>query len=113
MDSRLVGRVLNNLINNALRHTPPGGEVEVRLSREGDSARVEVIDTGEGIPADDLPYIFDRFYRSEKSRSRSTGGAGLGLAIARGVVEAHGGIIEVESRRGQGAKFTFTLPDKR
>ena len=71
---------------------------------------MEGLDTGEGIRFEDLPYVFDRFYRGEKSRSRSTGGAGLGLAIARGIVEAHGGSIRVESEAGRGAKFVFTLP---
>ena len=71
---------------------------------------VEIADTGEGIAAEDLPRIFDRFYRGEKSRSRATGGAGLGLAIARGIVEAHGGRIGVESRPGAGSEYWFTLP---
>ena len=110
MDAPRVGRVLNNLLSNALRHTPPGGQVQVRASRESGWARVEVSDTGAGIPAEDMPYLFQRFYRGEKSRSRSTGGAGLGLAIARGIVEAHGGKIGVESSPGQGSRFFFTLP---
>jgi len=109
MDAERIGRALNNLVSNALRHTPRGGGVEVRAGRVGKSARVEVIDTGEGIGADDLPNIFERFYRGEKSRSRSTGGAGLGLAIARGIVEAHGGDIGVESGEG-GTRFFFTIP---
>jgi signal transduction histidine kinase len=71
---------------------------------------VEIRDTGEGIQAEDLPYVFERFYRGEKSRSRATGGAGLGLAIARGIVEAHGGQINVESQPGQGTCFSFILP---
>jgi signal transduction histidine kinase len=110
MDAQRIGRVLNNLVNNALRHTPPGGEVQVCAYREAHQVRVEVSDTGEGIAPEDLPLIFERFYRSEKSRSRSTGGAGLGLAIARGVVEAHGGQISVASTPGQGTVFTFRLP---
>ena len=109
MDAERIGRVLNNLVSNALRHTPSGGRVEVRAGRDGKSLRVEVMDTGEGISAEDQPNIFDRFYRGEKSRSRSTGGAGLGLAIARGIVEAHGGSIGVESD-GHGARFFFTIP---
>jgi signal transduction histidine kinase len=80
------------------------------LARPG-GARVEIQDTGEGIPDQDLPHVFDRFYRGEKSRSRATGGAGLGLAIAKGIVEAHGGTIGVESQPGQGTRFTFTLPE--
>jgi signal transduction histidine kinase len=110
MDVGKIGRVLANLVSNALRHTPPGGAVEVRAGAEGEDVRVEVRDSGEGIHPADLPHIFDQFYRGEKSRNRDTGGAGLGLAIARGIVEAHGGRIGVESAAGQGARFFFTLP---
>jgi signal transduction histidine kinase len=110
MDVPRVGRVLNNLIGNALRHTPPGGSVTVRALSVSSGVRVEVQDSGEGIPAEDLPNIFDRFYRGEKSRSRATGGAGLGLAIAKGIVEAHAGQVGVESDLGQGTCFYFTLP---
>jgi signal transduction histidine kinase len=110
MDTRRIGQALANLVSNALRHTPAGGRVQVRASKSTDRVLVEVQDTGEGIRADDLPFIFQQFYRGEKSRSRATGGAGLGLAIARGIVEAHGGHIGVESAAEQGAKFFFTLP---
>ncbi|RPI27506.1 MAG: sensor histidine kinase [Chloroflexota bacterium] len=110
MDSQRVGRVLDNLVANALRHTPPGGKVQVLVSRQGDVAQVDVSDSGPGIAPADLPNVFERFYRGEKSRSRQTGGAGLGLAIARGIVEAHGGQISVESTPGQGANFCFILP---
>jgi signal transduction histidine kinase len=95
---------------NAIRPTPAGGEVLVRARREGSDLLVEVIDTGEGISPDDLPYVFDQFYRGEKSRSHATGGSGLGLAIAKRIIEAHGGVIGVESRPGAGARFWFTLP---
>jgi len=78
--------------------------------RLGDAVEVRVSDTGEGIPAKDLPHIFERFYRGEKSRSRASGGTGLGLAIARGIVEAHHGSIRAESTPGQGTTFIFTLP---
>ena len=122
MDAGRVGRVLSNLVGNALRHTPAGGRVEIRAWREpgvsgpmegslgGSCLRVVVADTGEGIRPEDLPYVFDRFYRGEKSRSRETGGAGLGLAIARGIVEAHGGQITAESAPGQGTRMEFTIP---
>lgn len=110
MDTQRVGRVLNNLIGNALRHTPAGGCVEVRAQRTGAGVEVSVSDTGEGIRDADLPHIFEGFYRGEKSRSRSTGGAGLGLAISKGIVQAHGGEIKVESEAGQGSQFKFTLP---
>ena len=112
MDARLIGRVLNNLIGNAIRHTPSGGEVQVAAGHGPGGVRVIVADSGEGIALQDLPFVFDRFYRGEKSRSRTTGGAGLGLAIARGIVEAHGGEITVESKLGEGTTFTFVLPDK-
>jgi signal transduction histidine kinase len=110
MDVQRIGRVLNNLIANALRYTPAGGTVRVRAAPEGDGVAIEVCDTGEGIQPEDLPHVFERFYRGEKSRSRSTGGAGLGLAIARALVEAHGGRIGVESAPGRGACFRFNLP---
>jgi signal transduction histidine kinase len=110
MDAQLIGRVLSNLMGNALRHTPPGGSVQVQALNVAKGVRVEIIDTGEGIEAEDLPHVFERFYRGEKSRSRATGGAGLGLAIAKGIVEAHGGQIGVESAPGVGTRFFFTLP---
>jgi signal transduction histidine kinase len=84
--------------------------VTVRAVFVSSGVRAEVQDTGEGIPAEDLPHVFDRFYRGEKSRSRATGGAGLGLAIARGIIEAHAGQVGVESALGQGTCFYFTLP---
>lgn len=109
-----IARVLHNLVSNALRHTPEGGRVTITVLPEqqgpGEAVLVEVADTGEGIAPDDLPHVFDRFYRSEKSRSRVTGGAGLGLAIARGIVEAHGGRIWIASERGRGTQVRFTLP---
>ena len=109
MDTQRIGRVLNNLISNALRHTPAGGNVEVRARRVNGGVEVTVYDSGEGIRAGDLPNIFESFYRGEKSRSRATGGAGLGLAIARGIVRAHGGEIHVDSQPGN-TRFIFTLP---
>ncbi|MCC6501458.1 MAG: HAMP domain-containing protein [Anaerolineales bacterium] len=110
MDTQAIGRVLNNLIGNALRHTPANGRVSVWVRRASGRVEITVSDTGEGIQADDVPHIFERFYRGEKSRSRATGGAGLGLAIARGIVQAHGGDIRVESETGKGAQFTFYIP---
>ena len=109
MDTQRIGRVLNNLIGNALRHTPGEGRVEVRAVRTTSGVEVSVSDTGEGIRAEDIPHVFESFYRGEKSRSRATGGAGLGLAISRGIVQAHGGEIRVHSEKG-GSQFTFTLP---
>jgi two-component system OmpR family sensor kinase len=105
-------QVVLNLADNALRYTPPGGEVA--LSAACDRARgqveIRVQDTGTGIAPDDLPHIFDRFYRGDLSRARATGNTGLGLAIVRGIVEAHGGLIAVESTPGEGTCFTITLP---
>jgi two-component system sensor histidine kinase ResE len=110
MDAARIGRVLTNLTANALRFTPIGGRIHLAARRTAGGVEVEVADTGEGIRPEDLPYVFDRFYRGEKSRSRATGGAGLGLAIAHGIVEAHGGHIRVESEIGHGARFVFILP---
>lgn len=110
MDTQAIGRVLNNLIGNALRHTSNQGRVSVWVRRATHGVEVTVSDTGTGIRAEDLPHIFERFYRGEKSRNRGTGGAGLGLAIARGIVRAHGGEIKVESQIGKGTQFTFHIP---
>jgi len=110
IDAQHIERVLSNLVSNALRHTPPGGRVRVNAAATAQGARIEVCDSGEGIRPEDLPHLFEQFYRGEKSRNRATGGAGLGLAIAKGIVQAHGGHIGVASRPGQGACFFFTLP---
>lgn len=109
MDAGRIGRVLNNLMDNALRYTPAGGQVEILAEPTPEGVSIKVTDTGEGIPLEDQPHIFERFYRSEKSRSRATGGAGLGLAIAKGIIEAHGGRITVESVPGEFTRFAFTL----
>jgi signal transduction histidine kinase len=110
VDSHRISQVLHNLLNNALSHTPKGGAITVRARQRDNQVEVSVADTGEGIPSEDLPYIFERFYRVDKSRSRATGGSGLGLTIARRLVEVHGGRIEVQSELGKGSCFTFTLP---
>jgi two-component system sensor histidine kinase BaeS len=105
--------VVINLLHNALRHTQPGGRISIASHSDAREMTVEVADTGEGIASEDLPHIFDRFYRGEKSRARRTGGSGLGLAISRAsraIVEAHGGHIRAESTLGEGARFVFTLP---
>jgi two-component system, OmpR family, sensor histidine kinase BaeS len=103
-------QALGNLVSNALRHTPPGGTVTLAARDEGDQVVLRVADTGRGITADDLPYVFDRFWRAEKSRSRRTGGSGLGLAIVRQLLAAHGGTAEAASEPGAGAVFTLRLP---
>jgi len=110
MDYHRISQVLRNLVDNALSHTGEGGCVTVQTTRAGDWVQVSVSDTGEGIEPENLPYVFDRFYRVDKSRTRSTGGSGLGLTISKGLVEAHGGTMQVESRRGVGSRFFFTLP---
>src|SRR5689334_4777217 len=112
MDTQAIGRVLNNLISNALRHTPSQGRVSVWVRRGSSGVDVTVSDTGEGIRIQDVPHIFERFYRGDASRSRNRGGsgAGLGLAIARSIVQAHGGDIQVQSEPGKGTQFTFHLP---
>jgi signal transduction histidine kinase len=101
---------LLNLIDNAITHTPKGGIITVAAKKLDNWLEISVKDTGEGIPAKDLPNLFERFYRVDKSRARATGGAGLGLAIAKSLVEAHGGKIEAQSEEGKGSRFSFTLP---
>lgn len=110
LDPGQIQRVLVNLIGNALRHTPDGGSIWIRVMSQRTGISVEVADTGEGIAAEDVPHIFDRFYRGEPSRSRETGGTGLGLAISRAIVEAHGGHITADRNQPRGARFIFDLP---
>jgi signal transduction histidine kinase len=109
-----MGQVLGNLLDNALRHTPAGGTVTIRAVRgESNTAILRVDDTGEGIGPDHLPFIFDRFYRADTARDRERGGAGIGLSIARALVEAHGGTIGARSEGiGHGASVQITLPAK-
>jgi histidine kinase len=110
-DPDRIEQVLTNLLGNALHYTPEGGSVQVRAAYAGDTVQVSVRDTGIGIPPEHLAQIFDRFYRVDKSRSRLKGGSGIGLTIARHLVESHGGRIWAESEgEGQGSAFTFTLP---
>ena len=105
-----VRQLLLILIDNALTHTPPGGEVSVGVIRHNGRAHVRVTDTGEGIPSGDLPHIFDRFYRADKARTRESGGTGLGLAIAKWIVDAHKGEIGVKSAEGKGTEVHVSLP---
>lgn len=109
-DIALVERVLENLIENALRHTPEGGTVSLVLTPDGNSVTVQISDTGSGIPQEELPNIFDRFYQADKSRKDLRGGAGLGLAIAKRILNLHGSDIEVESVINSGSTFRFRLP---
>ncbi|WP_328535793.1 sensor histidine kinase [Streptomyces sp. NBC_00344] len=103
-------QAVGNLVSNAVRHTPEGGLVALRAHGTGDEVVIEVADTGTGIPAGDLPHVFDRFWRAEKSRNRRTGGSGLGLAIVRKLAEAHGGTASAVSTEGKGSVFTLRLP---
>jgi signal transduction histidine kinase len=109
-DPDRLAQIFVNLIDNALRHTPDGGNVVVEIDAQGADAVLRVRDTGVGIPYRDLPHIFERFYVVERSRARGSGGAGLGLAIVRGIVDAHGGTIAAESMLGSGTTFTIRLP---
>lgn len=109
-DIGLIERVLTNLVDNALNHTPRHGEVVVHLAPAGEGVRVQVADTGLGIPPEELPHVFERFYRVDKARSRAAGGSGLGLAIARSILDQHEVPITVESAPGRGTTFTFVLP---
>lgn len=109
-DPDRTAQVLRNLLSNAVRYTPEGGRIILRLASEADRISVSVEDTGPGIPPEDLPHVFDRFYRVDRSRTRSTGGSGLGLAIVKQLVEAQGGRVWAESRLSRGSTFSFYLP---
>ena len=111
-DRTRIGQVMGNLLENAIRHTPSGGNVTVSAQVEQSRASVAVADGGEGIPREALGHVFERFYRVDPSRARTTGGAGLGLTIAEQLVEAHGGSIRAESKAGHGSRFIFDLPMK-
>jgi signal transduction histidine kinase len=109
-DRQRIGQVLRNLLSNAVTHTPAGGRIELRAEAQADGVRIEVSDTGCGIPPEHVPYVFERFYRADPSRARATGGAGIGLAVVRQLVEAHGAKVELSSVPGEGSVFSFTLP---
>jgi two-component system sensor histidine kinase BaeS len=109
-DTARLRQVLGNLVANALRYTGPGGEIALLAQSHDGGARFVVSDTGPGIDPQDLPHVFDRFYRSDAARVRAFGGSGLGLAIAQALVQAHGGTLSVESEPGQGARFVVDLP---
>ena len=110
IDQHRVSQILKNLVSNAIIHTPKHGQINISARKLDSQVEISVADTGEGISQEDLPYIFERFYRADKSRTRVTGGTGLGLTITKRLVEAHGGEIKVESEPGQGSKFYFTIP---
>ncbi len=113
VDEEKMQRTLSNLLDNAHKYTPAGGQIEICAKQELDRIKIEVSDNGEGIPSEHLPRIFERFYRVDKARSRQLGGTGLGLAIVKHIVLAHGGEISVESKVGAGTKFTIHLPKTR
>jgi two-component system, OmpR family, sensor histidine kinase BaeS len=109
-DRDKIAEVITNLLENAIEFTPDRGSIALRFTKDPDAAMLTVTDTGDGIPAADLPFIFERFYRADKSRARTTGGAGIGLAIVKQIVSSHGGTIEAASVLGHGSEFTVRLP---
>lgn len=111
VDIHRLGQVLDNLLRNALRHTPPGGTVVVSAERAGDEVLVTITDSGDGIPAEQLPHVFERFYRGDTARDRDHGGSGIGLTISRAIADAHGGSLTASSAGpGRGSVFTLRLP---
>jgi signal transduction histidine kinase len=110
VDPGRMQQVLHNLLENSMRYTPPGGSVRVRLSTSAAEARIEISDTGVGIPQADLPFVFERFFRSDRARRAYTGGSGLGLSIVRWIVEAHKGKVEIESEVDKGTTVAVRLP---
>lgn len=112
-DYHRLGQVLRNLLSNAIRYTPPHGNIRLSAHQVGETIEISIHDNGEGIAPEHLPFVFERFYRADHSRARTTGGAGLGLAIVKQLVEAQGGDVNVNSRLGQGTTFSFTLPATR
>ena len=111
-DPGKLAQVCYNIIENAIKYTPDGGKIAVSLHREGRDAVLEIADTGVGIPQEDLPHVFDRFYRVDKARSRETGGTGLGLSIVKQIVRLHAGSVTVQSEPGKGTTFIVQLPVK-
>lgn len=109
-DKDKISQVIVNLLSNALKYTPPGGTVEVSVQGDAQRAEIRVKDSGAGIAPEDLPHIFERFYRADKSRNRLTGGAGIGLTITKAIVDAHNGTIQVHSRVNEGTEFIVSLP---
>ena len=104
-------QVLTNLLGNALRYTE-NGEIKIKIDEDRENITLSVIDSGDGLPEEDLPFVFDRFYKADKARTRGKTGTGIGLAIVANVVRAHGGEVEVDSRLGEGATFRIRLPKK-
>jgi len=109
-DSMRLKQVIVNLVDNAIKYTSEGGTIEVTLQAEDDKAALRIADTGIGIPAESLPFVFDRFYRADRARSRESGGTGLGLAIVKAICTAHSGVVSVESSESKGSTFRVQLP---
>jgi len=110
LDRSLMLRAVSNLVSNAIAHTPPGGTVTLAATNDGATIRIEVSDTGIGIPAEALPGVFDRFFRVDPSRSKSSGGTGLGLAIVQSILTLHDGSAEITSQLGRGTRVTLRMP---
>jgi two-component system heavy metal sensor histidine kinase CusS len=110
LDRTLMQRAVGNLISNAVAHTPTGGTVVMAASSESATVHIEVTDSGIGIPSEALPRVFDRFFRVDPSRSRASGGTGLGLAIVQGIMQLHGGKVEIVSQPGKGTRVILSLP---
>jgi signal transduction histidine kinase len=110
IDAARIGQVLQNLVGNAIKYTPDGGEISVSTRQDRDEIWIQIEDTGLGIPEEELPRIFDKFYRVQTKDRQDIQGNGLGLAIVKAVVEEHGGTVHVESEVGQGSCFSFCLP---
>jgi two-component system sensor histidine kinase ResE len=109
-DPDRIEQVLTNLIDNAIRHTSSDGDVTLRVEPADDGVRIDVEDTGSGIPEEDLPFVFERFYKADKARTRGRAGTGLGLAIVKNIVDAHKGKISAHSKVGEGTTFSVFLP---
>jgi heavy metal sensor kinase len=109
-DKEWLERALLNLLDNAIKYTPDGGRVTIRAAKEPSRVRIEIEDTGEGIPSEALPRIFERFYRADPARDKAVEGVGLGLSLVKWIVEEHGGTIEAASHPGDGSRFTILLP---
>jgi signal transduction histidine kinase len=110
VDPDKLSQAVINLLSNALKYTPAGGAVDVSVDVRPSGTEIRVADTGVGIDSQDIPRLFERFYRADNSRSRATGGAGIGLSIAKAIVEAHGGTISAASQTGRGSEFCIMLP---
>ncbi|MDR0425048.1 MAG: cell wall metabolism sensor histidine kinase WalK, partial [Clostridiales Family XIII bacterium] len=109
-DRDRIRGVIGNLMSNSVKYTPEGGRIQISVEDAGDMGVLVVEDNGEGIDSSKLPFIFERFYRADASRSRGTGGTGIGLAIVKSAVDAHGGTVDVQSEPGKGSRFAVSLP---